>query len=467
MDQTREKKLIKNTIIIAIGKMSTQIISFLLLPLYTSILATEEYGVYDLIVAIATFIIPLITILMEDSMFRFLIDCKDDKEKKKVITQTTIYVVISSVIFLLIAMIIGNIVKIKYLSLGIVYIITCVITYLRNSLLRGMGKIGYYTGINFITSIIDIILKVIFIAVLRYGVYGLILSSVIANIVTSLCVFIDLKLYKYISIKEYDKKLMKKMVKYSVPLVPNSLSWAIINLSDRVVISSMINTGANGIYSMAYKFPNMMDTIYRFFYTAWQESSARAINDKDKDEFFSNIYIVLNKIMFSASIGMIVCMPLIFNIFIKQAYQDAYLYIPILVIAIYYNNMAGFYEGIFSGYKDTKIIGKTTIIGAVLNIALDLILINFIGIYAAAISTLVSCMFIYFCRKNKVKKYANLKSPNLIRGFIILIMTLICYYINQNIIIKILNLIIVVIYVFILNKDLLFRFKRKIKIREH
>ena len=103
MNQTREKKLIKNTIIIAIGKMSTQIISFLLLPLYTSILATEEYGVYDLIVAIATFIIPLITILMEDSMFRFLIDCKDDKEKKKVITQPTIYVVISSVIFLLIA----------------------------------------------------------------------------------------------------------------------------------------------------------------------------------------------------------------------------------------------------------------------------------------------------------------------------------------------------------------------------
>lgn len=191
MNQTREKKLIKNTIIIAIGKMSTQIISFLLLPLYTSILATEEYGVYDLIVAIATFIIPLITILMEDSMFRFLIDCKDDKEKKKAITQTTIYVVISSVIFLLIAMIIGNIVKIKYLSLGIVYIITCVITYLRNSLLRGMGKIGYYTGINFITSIIDIILKVIFIAVLRYGVYGLILSSVFANIVTSLMEFIQ------------------------------------------------------------------------------------------------------------------------------------------------------------------------------------------------------------------------------------------------------------------------------------
>ena len=70
---------------------------------------------------------------------------------------------------------------------------------------------------------------------------------------------------------------------------------------------------------MAYKFPNMMDTIYRFFYTAWQESSARAIKDKDKDkdEFFSNIYIVLNKIMFSVSISIIVCMPLIFNIFIK------------------------------------------------------------------------------------------------------------------------------------------------------
>lgn len=461
MNQTRGKKLIINTVIIAIGRISTQIISFLLLPLYTSILATEEYGIYDLILVGATFLAPIITILMEESMFRFLIDCKSENEKKKVITQTTIYVVISSILFFIIAIIIGKIIDIQYLELGIIYIITCVITYLRNSLLRGFGKIKYYTIINFIASLIDIMLKILFIVVLKYGVYGLVLSTIIANILTSLIVFINLKLYKYISVKNYDKNLMKQMVKYSIPLVPNSLSWAIINLSDRIFISCMIGTSANGIYSMAYKFPNMIDTIYRFFYTAWVESSAKAINDEDKNEFFSNIYVTLSKIMFSASIGIIACMPLIFNIFIKQAYQEAYLYIPILIIAIYYNNMAGFYEGIFGGYKDTKIIGKTTIVGAILNIVIDVCLIHFIGIYAAAISTLISCMYIFYYRKNKVKKYVELASPKLRVGFVILLLTVLCYYVNNNIYLKILNLIIVIIYGGILNKKVIIKIKNK------
>ena len=77
----QKKQLLVNTIIIAIGKLSTQVISFLLLPLYTSKLTPGEYGTYDLLVTISTFLLPIITLLMEESMFRFLIDADDLKEK--------------------------------------------------------------------------------------------------------------------------------------------------------------------------------------------------------------------------------------------------------------------------------------------------------------------------------------------------------------------------------------------------
>lgn len=457
MRKSRGKDLIINTIIIGIGKFSTQLISFLLLPLYTSILTTEEYGIYDLIITISTFLLPVITLLMEESMFRFLIDCKTDNEKKKVISQTAIYVIISSIIFLLLSIVISRIIVIKYLVIGIVYIMTCIISALRNALVRGLGKIKFYTVINFIASLIDIILKVLLIAILKFGVYGLLISSIVSNIISSLIVFISLKMYKYISFKSYDKLLMKKMIKYSIPLVPNSLSWTIVNLSDRFVISGVIGTSANGIYSMSYKFPNLMDTIYGFFYTAWKESSAKAVNDYDKNEFFNNIFKMLIKLMFSVSIGIIACMPLIFNIFIKEAYKEAYMYIPILVIAMYYNNMSGYFGGIFSAYKDTKIMGTTTIMGAIINLAVNLLLVKFIGIYAAAISTLISCMVIYYYRKNKVNQYIKIESVNLIIGFIILTSTLILYYINSNIFIKILNLILVCIYAFLENKDIIIK----------
>lgn len=78
----QEKELIKNTFIIAIGKFSTQIVSFLLVSLYTAKLTTEQYGNYDLIITIITFITPFITLTLEESMFRFLIDAKNKKEEK-------------------------------------------------------------------------------------------------------------------------------------------------------------------------------------------------------------------------------------------------------------------------------------------------------------------------------------------------------------------------------------------------
>lgn len=457
MANNRGKDLAINTVVIGIGKLSTQIISFLLLPLYTSILTTEEYGIYDLIITISTFVLPIITLLMQESMFRFLIDCKDDDEKKSVISQTIIYISISTIVSLILAKLLNTFVEIPYLLIGIVYVCTSIISELRNALVRGVGKLKLYTIINFFSSLIQILLNVILIVVCKLGIYGLLIAAIVSHTICSLIIFFKLQMYSYISVKSYNKNLMKRMIKYSIPLVPNSLSWTIVNLSDRIVISSVMGTSANGIYSMSYKFPTLMNTIYGFFYTAWKESSAKAVNDKDNEEFFNIIFKLLSKAMVSVSIGIIACMPLVFNIFIKEAYNESYLYIPILVIAMYYNNMSGYYGGIFTAYKNTKIMGITTIIAAVINIIINVVLIKYIGIYAAALSTLISCMVIYYYRKIKVKQYVHIENIKDIKGIIILLITLYLYYVNTNIIIKIINVIIVCIYAFINNKEIIFK----------
>lgn len=455
MAKSRAKDLAVNTVVIGIGKFSMQIVSFILLPLYTSILTTEEYGTYDLILTISTFVLPFITLLMEESMFRFLIDCKNDDQKKKVISQTMLYTLMSTVVFLIIVTTISIFIEIPYVYISLIYIVSSILSGLRNALVRGLGKIKLYTLINFIASFINVILNVLFIAIFRYGVMGLLLAGIISNILSTVLVFASLKMHKYFSIKNYDKQLMSKMIRYSIPLVPNSLSWAVVNLSDRIVISWIIGASANGIYAMSYKFPNLMNTVYGFFYTAWTESSSRAINDSEGDTFFNNVYQILTRVMFAVTLGIIVCMPLIFKIFFKAGYYEAYYYIPILVIAMYYNNISGYYGGIFIGHKDTQIMGVTTIIGAVVNIFVDLLLIKFIGIYAAALSTLLSCIVIYYYRKIKLKKYIILENTSSKIGLIIMAVTLILYYCNNNIIIKIFNFIIVVIFCIVSNKEII------------
>ena len=118
-----KKELMKNTFIIAIGKFSTQVISYFLLPLYTSILSTSEYGIYDFLVTACVFLVPFITLLMEESMFRFLIDEETKEGKKKVMSNACIYSILSMIVWCILLFIILSLFKFKYTLVFILYLI--------------------------------------------------------------------------------------------------------------------------------------------------------------------------------------------------------------------------------------------------------------------------------------------------------------------------------------------------------
>ena len=244
------------------------------------------------------------------------------------------------------------------------------------------------------------------------------------------------------------------MIKYSIPLVPNSISWAIINLSNRLVISGFIGTSANGIYSMANKFPSFMDTIYGFFYTAWKESAAKALKEDDNQAFYKNIYNILKKLLYSVTVGMIACLPFVFGILIKQDFSEAYQYIPVLLISMFFSNISGFYGGIFSAYKYTKIMGTTTILSAIINLLLNIVLIKVLGIWAATISSITSTFIVYILRKRKINEFVKFDEKINFISVVIIAICIATYYIN-NTYIHLINLLIVVLYCTYLNKDII------------
>lgn len=425
---SRKKELVFNTAIIGIGKFGTQVLSFFLLPMYTSVLTTREYGIYDLIITSSLFAVPIITLLLEESMFRFLIDCKTDSEKSVVISHVARYIIKNVIIFSIIVCIIGVFVKKIDVYIALLYIISAISITSINAIVRGLGKLKIYSMSNFLNSLLVIILNIIFILKFKWGYRSLLYSTMVMNILCSLIVSLKLGLFKYINIQQKDKRLIKEMKRYSIPLVPNSISWSIINVSDRLIISGFLGTAANGVYSMANKFPQVMDSIYGFFYTAWKESAAKALKDDDSNNFYDNIYHILKNVLFSIVVGMCACMPFVFKILIKNEFQEAYMYIPILILAMYYSNMSGFYGGIFSAYKDTKVMGYTTMISAAINLIVNIICIKFIGIWAAAASTLIATFIVYFIRKNKMKNMISLSKDSLIIRILKVISILITGY---------------------------------------
>ena len=460
----KNKELVKNTIIIFIGKFCTQFITLLLLPLYTHFLSTEDYGYIDLIQTYLTFFIPLILLKIDAGIFRFLIDArKSEEEKNKIITNGIFIMFVELIISTILFAVAVKIFSIKYSILIVMNLISLSVLTFLLQIVRGIGKNKQYSFSSIIAAIVTIVLNLIFLVGFHKNGKYVLIASLISNIICTIYLLIVNKILKNVKIKYIDKKLIKDLLKYSIPMIPNELSWWIVHVSDRTIISYALGVAANGIYSVSCKFSNILSSIFNIFNLSWQESAALHINDTDKDEFFSNVINKVFNLFICFCIGILACLPFVFELLIKDSYREAYKYVPILLLANIFSVLIGLIGSIYVAKKMTKEVAKTTMIAAIINLTIDIALIKVIGIYAAAISTLVSYMLLAIYRYIDVQKYVKVKIPikNIVVNSIIFILVVVLYLYN-NIYLNVINLLLCILYAIIVNKELLIEFKKVI-----
>ena len=460
----KNKELVKNTIIIFIGKFCTQFITLLLLPLYTHFLSTEDYGYIDLIQTYLTFFIPLILLKIDAGIFRFLIDArKSEEEKNKIITNGIFIMFVELIISTILFAVAVKIFSIKYSILIVMNLISLSVLTFLLQIVSGIGKNKQYSFSSIIAAIVTIVLNLIFLVGFHKNGKYVLIASLISNIICTIYLLIVNKILKNVKIKYIDKKLIKDLLKYSIPMIPNELSWWIVHVSDRTIISYALGVAANGIYSVSCKFSNILSSIFNIFNLSWQESAALHINDTDKDEFFSNVINKVFNLFICFCIGILACLPFVFELLIKDSYREAYKYVPILLLANIFSVLIGLIGSIYVAKKMTKEVAKTTMIAAIINLTIDIALIKVIGIYAAAISTLVSYMLLAIYRYIDVQKYVKVKIPikNIVVNSIIFILVVVLYLYN-NIALNVINLLLCILYAIIVNKELLIEFKKVI-----
>ena len=259
-------ELLKNTFIIFLGKFSTQFLTFLLLPLYTRFLDSSDYGTIDLIMTYITLFVPFITIQYEMGTFRYLIDNRNDKnQQNRIIYNSLKFFLNVTLLCLLIMLILFLVIKIK----NFYYIVMCIIAMMYSNLLmqiaRGIGKNTDYSITCFIIGVSNIILNIIMIILFKYDGKSILISSFLSNIIGTLYLFFKLKIYKNIDKKLDDIKVTRDIIKYSWPLVPNTISWWLINASDRTIVTFLIGSSANGIYAISTKFSAIISSILNIF----------------------------------------------------------------------------------------------------------------------------------------------------------------------------------------------------------
>ena len=462
---SKGKDLAKNTAIVSIGKICTQLITFLLLPVYTAVLSNEEYGVVDLLNTLTSLLLPIVTLQIEQGIFRYLIDCRENNEKQiKLITTIIRFMIIQSIACIVIFLCVSPFIHNEYKYFLMANLLMGIFSSLLLQICRGLGDNATYAIGSFITGAFTVVLNVIFIVAFRWGAYGMLGATAISNFICAVYIFLKRKIYKYIKPKQFDKKILKEIIKYSVPLIPNMISWWIVSASDRTIISAVIGIAQNGIYSAANKFSGVFTTLYSVFNLTWTESASININSEDRDEFFSKILDFVIRFFGCLCLGTIAVMPFAFNILINEKFAEAYYQIPILILGSVFNILVSFVGSIYVAKKLTKEIAKTSIISAVINIFVNIVLIKSIGLYAASISTVIAYALMFIYRWIDVKKYVKF-NVNKILMFALTIMygiTIFTYYL-KNTMISVVVLVIVVVFAIITNLNSVSYLKQIVK----
>ena len=430
----RGKELAKNTAIMLFGKLFTQFLVFLLLPLYTHLLSKDEYGVVDLISTYITIAIPVTTIQLEMAAFRYLIDARKEREKQGEIIRTTFKdFIIRTIVFSLLYVTAIQFFDFSYKYLALLAAITVGFSNILLQISRGLGKNTDYTIASVLAGMATIGSNLIMICVLHFGAESILISTALANVVCSSYLLLRLGIPKLLRTSKSSKQLSKSMIKYSLPLVPNSISWWLINSSDRTIVSIILGVAANGTYAVACKFPSILSGFIGVFSSTWTESASLHINDADRDEYFSSVASNALRIFTSIGVGIIAFLPFIFNIIIGEEYKDAYEYIPIAILGVILNSMVLVYSSVYVAKKMTKKVAATSIASAIINIVVDLGLIKFIGLHAAVVSTAVAFLVMAIYRHFDLKKYVIIKynPKDIILAMIAFVLVSICYYANS------------------------------------
>ncbi|HEV0104568.1 TPA: oligosaccharide flippase family protein [Streptococcus pneumoniae] len=402
---SKYKELAKNTGIFALANFSSKILIFLLVPIYTRVLTTTEYGFYDLVYTTIQLFVPILTLNISEAVMRFLM--KDGVSKKSVFSIAVLDIFIGSIAFALL-LLVNNLFSLSDLiSQYSIYIFVIFVFYTLNNFLiqfsKGIDKIGVTAISGVISTAVMLAMNVILLVVFDWGLLGFFIANVCGYVIPCIYIVSRLRLWELFEIK-IDKKLQWEMVYYALPLVLNILSWWVNNTSDRYIVTAIVGIQASAIISVAYKIPQILSTISAIFIQSWQISAIKTQEDKSDTTFVSNMLLYYNALLLIIASGIILFVKPISNILFGISFYSAWELVPFLIISSLFNAISGCIGAIMGAKMDTHNIAKSALVGMIANIILNIVLTFLMGPQGITISTLIASFLIFYMRKDSVKE---------------------------------------------------------------
>ncbi|MBE6667534.1 MAG: hypothetical protein E7607_04395 [Ruminococcaceae bacterium] len=400
------KRLLSNTAILGAGTFASKVLVLLLMPVYTRLLSTAEFGTADLITQTANLLLPLAAVGICDGIFRFTLDSGADKGK---ILSTGMVVLLCGS-----AAICGVTQGLRFfdtlkghIGLIILYVVAANIHLAFANYIRAEGKNALFAIQGIINTALTIGLNILFLVVFDMGSTGYVLSVVVADLSMCVILFFAAGLYRVISPKKIDAAVAKDMLKFSIPYIPTTVMWLITSVSDRYIVTAYRSVEENGLYAVAYKLPTMISLVSGVFIEAWHFSAVKDADDEERADFFGTVYDNFMGVMFMCGSLIIAGAQIFTRILVSDAYFDSWQYVPVLVIATTFSALVSFMGSVYFLKKKSAVSMLTAMAGAVTNIILNFILIPKYGAFGAAVATLICYILVYVIRAVNTRKYVR------------------------------------------------------------
>lgn len=408
---SKYKYLIKNMGLLTLSNFATKLLSFFLVPLYTSILTTAEYGEYDFISSTVGILVPILTINIYEAVLRYSMDSEADS--KDVFSIGCRLCLIGNLLIILFLVCNHFIVISSMIDKFSVYFFLIFfansISGIVSSMARGLDKIKEISIASVVGSTLTITLNFLLLCKVKLGIDGYFLANIIGILSQIIFLFICMKGWKYISFSSVEQKTNKEMIHYSLPTIANSIAWWVNGLADRYIIIFFCGISANGVYSVASKIPSILNIFQNIFSQAFMLSAVKEFDKDDKDGFFRKIFSIYNFAL------VIVCSLIIFSDKILARYlyandfYNAWRYVPFLTISIIFGSLSGYAGSIFAALKHSEYFAKCSGAGAIANICMNLVMVPILGGLGAAIATAISYWIVYVVSIIYLRRSMNVK----------------------------------------------------------
>lgn len=405
-------RILKTSALYIFGTVVAKLVTFLLLPIYTHQISTDEYGVYDMVIAYAAIIVPLVGVNCWQGMLRFAVEEKEDRKQHFIIQHGW------AMLFL------------SLLALTILYIISCYIFNFSNKLLiylffscqliqyfylysaRGFKKNKVYALSGIISAFVVAIVSIVCIYGIKLKLEALYISSIASLLAQAIYMESHLHLLSDIKFNGFDKDLLKRLYKFCVPESIGTIFNWLLNSANRLIIVAVLGLSANGIYAISNKFVSILSVFMTAFILSFQE----VIYSAGKEETDTIGNEVINKYLTGAGLVVsliLIITSIIYPLFVAGDYVEGYSLIPLFYLYFFVSGITWIESSIVSATKQTQLTLYEKIIIGIINFATIWILIKQIGLYSSPIALFIaelSGIFI-FIRLLKIKANCLIKIP--------------------------------------------------------